>query len=98
MLMEFLTSRRFWIFIVIAAVLYWFFRVPIRNYFLRIQTGKQAVADAAQLNGYTTYNTQLYSPPFWFPFLNFFKANPYVPVNQASTSRQTQYTTGNVQG
>lgn len=91
-------SRKFWLFAALALGLYLLFRNPIRQWFLAIQTGKVAAIDANTLNGYTTYNTSLYNPPSWLPQLNFFKANSYVPVREASTTQQTQYTTGNVQG
>ena len=74
-------SKYFWI---AAAFLVAVYLLAVRHYqaqMLAQQTGAKAGRDALS-NGYTTYNTSLYKPPWWFPTLKFSKANPYVPVNE----------------
>jgi hypothetical protein len=77
-------TKTLWI-LVVAAGLLWLFRRPLEQLYQQRIMGLEAAADAAQLNTYTTYNTQLYAEPFWKPVLRFFKANSYLP---AGTSGQ----------
>jgi hypothetical protein len=71
----------------LAAALAWWFvrRAALYDHEVRKATGVQAALDAATFNGYTTYNTQLYTPPLFQPLVRFFKAGAYVPP---STSGQ----------
>lgn len=71
--------NKWWWFLLIGAGLWILFRKPLETWYNARTTGLQAAADAATANGYTTYNTQLYSAPRWRPFLNFFKVGAYVP-------------------
>lgn len=74
-----------------AAVVWIFFRKPAMQWYAARQTGLQAIADAHTQNGYTTYNTQLYSPPFWKPVVQFFKAGSYVPTGGRSNGQSVDY-------
>lgn len=62
-----------------AAALAWFFirRIMLYDHEVQKASGVQAAMDA-QASGYTTYNTQLYTPPLFRPILRFFKAGAYV--------------------
>lgn len=69
-----------------AALAWWFIRrAALYDHEVRKATGVQAAIDAAVANGYTTYNTQLYTPPLFQPIVRFFKAGAFV----ASPTRGT---------
>jgi hypothetical protein len=72
-------SRLWWI-LGAAAFLLWVFRRPLEQLYAQRIMGLEAAADAATINTYTTYNTQIYSEPVWTPLLRFFKANAYRPA------------------
>lgn len=93
MIERILTNKYFWILLALGLLLYWQFRKQIGAAITAQATGNQA-AQQASSNGYTTYNTSLYQPPAWLPFLKYFKANPYVPVPEASTTQQQTYSQG----
>lgn len=63
---------------------FYFLKGPLTAWYLKRQSGIQAVKDASTENGYTTYNTSLYRAPVWKPVLNFFRANAYVPTGQGT--------------
>jgi hypothetical protein len=94
MIERILTSKYFWILLLLGLFLYWRFRQQITAAIIAQRTGHQAVQEAGT-SGYTTYNTSFYSPPSWFPTLKFFKANPYVPPVQAAMTHQQVYSQGN---
>lgn len=76
-------------FLIILAILFglWFlFRKPLMNAYNARVAGLKAAQDASQENTYTTYNTSLYTKPFWAPVLNFFKAGAYAPAQSNQTS------------
>lgn len=84
-------SKKF-LWIAAAAVAFWvLFRHPITQWIAARQTGLQAAQDAATINGYTTYNTQIYTPPLWQPVVNFFKAGAYVPTSKAGAGQTVDY-------
>lgn len=68
--------------IAVLVVLYLLYKGPFTKWYLKRQSGLQAVAASALETGYTTYNTTIYTPPKWFPALNFFKAGAFVPSAQ----------------
>lgn len=72
-------SRWIW-FVLIGAGLWYLARKPLAEWEASKRAGVTAAIDATVLNGYTTYNTQLYKPPAWAPIVNFFKAGAYVPA------------------
>lgn len=76
--------KKVWVVLVVLVGLAWVFRRPLEQLYARRITGLQAAQDAAIENRYTTYNTQLYTEPFWRPLLNFFKASAYVPAGNAN--------------
>jgi hypothetical protein len=94
MLIRIFTARYFWILFGLGLLLFLVFRKPIAAAIERRamagQTGQQAINDAATMNGYTRYNTAIYSPPSWFPFAKFFKANAYVTPGQAPIQQYSQ--------
>lgn len=84
--------RRIYFWIVLAIGLAWLFKKPLQELYEKRVSGLQAAADATTMNGYTTYNTQVYTPPLWTPILNFFKANSYAPGSgDAASAQQTNY-------
>lgn len=87
-------SKLWWSLLIVAVLLY-LFRKPLEEMYQKRVSGLQAVQDASVMNGYTTYNTQIYSAPLWAPFLQFFKAGAY---NPGSKSAQPQAVDYSVQG
>lgn len=55
------------------------------------QSGLQASIEAGTLNRYTTYNTQLYTPPLWTPLLRFFKAGAFVSTSDRGKPQKVDY-------
>jgi hypothetical protein len=76
-------SKWLWM-LLVGGALWYVLRKPLAEMQARKQAGVTAAVDAATLNGYTTYNTQLYTGPLWAPILKFFRAGAYVPGPGAS--------------
>lgn len=83
-------SKLGWALLIVAALLYAFRKPLVSAYNARV-TGLEAVADASIRNGYTTYNTALYSAPLWQPFLKFFKAGSYNPGSKDKSAQAVDY-------
>lgn len=66
----------------VLSVLIYLFRKPLTAAYLERSTGAAATADAS-VQGYTTYNQAIYTPSFWKPVFQFFKADAYVPSQQS---------------
>lgn len=81
------------IFLALILVGFYLLRKPLTALYLKRQSGIQAVKDAVTLNGYTTYNNSIYTPPAWKPSLSFFRAGSYVPTGQgpATGTNQVDY-------
>lgn len=82
-----------------AAALAWWYvkRTVLYEHEVRKATGIQAALDAAVMNGYTTYNTQLYTAPLFQPIVRFFKAGAFVPT-RSSGSGEAQPVSYSMQG
>lgn len=83
-------NKFLWILVSVAALLY-LLRKPLSRAYLERVSGLEAVQDAATRNGYTTYNTQLYTAPIWQPFLQFFKAGSYNPGSKGPQPETVDY-------
>ena len=84
-------SKRFIIYILLVLAIVWYFRSSITRLYMERVTGLNAATDAETVSGYTTYNTQLYTPPFWVPLLNFFKAGSFAPPSQSNPINAVDY-------
>lgn len=79
-------AHMLWLLVLAAAV--WWIAMQRRAVVVNKQTGLVAAVDAQTANGYTTYNTQLYTPPAWTPLLRFFRAGAYVATTQNNSNPQ----------
>jgi hypothetical protein len=84
-------TRKLWYSLLILIGLLFMFRKPLAQKYLKSVTGLQAVQDAATQNGYTTYNTQIYRDPWWYPLIQFSKAGSYVPGGKGKITETFDY-------
>jgi hypothetical protein len=83
--------NKIWWYLILGGLLLYILKRPLEAMYQKRVSGLEAVADASTMNGYTTYNTQLWFEPVWQPFLQFFKAGAYNPGSKSSAPQTVDY-------